>query len=165
MKFKSRTAGKKETNRNSQNSWPITYRWTAIGTVVACSAIGSTTINMAYAQNVPQSSGAKSATQVQRFDIASGPLSEVLPQLARVAGITFTLSPDSIGMIISPGVSGTFTTQDALQHLLEGTSVTFRFTAPTVLTFELRPQHESVTVQGACSRCRPVCRSGCALQG
>ena len=148
MKFKNRTAGKKEAKRNSQNNWPITYRWTAIGTVVACSAVGSTTIHVAYAQSVPQSSGAKSPTQVQRFDIAPGPLSDVLPQFARGAGITFTLSPDSIGMITSPGVSGTFTTQDALQHLLEGTGVTFRFTAPTVMTFELRPQHESVTVQG-----------------
>jgi catecholate siderophore receptor len=148
MKFKNRTAGKSEAKRNSQNSWPITYRWTAIGTVVACSAVGSTTINVARAQSMPQSSGAKSPTQVQRFDIASGALSEVLAEFARVAGITFTLSPDSIGTITSPGVSGTFTTQDALQHLLEGTSVTFRFTAPTVATFELLPQHESVNVQG-----------------
>src|SRR5580698_8849777 len=146
MNFRNRTAGKKEAKRNSQNRWPITYRWTAIGTVVACSAAGTSTINVARAQSVPQSSGTKSQPQVQRFDIASGPLSEVLAEFARVAGITFTLSPDSIGMITSPGVSGTLTTQDALQHLLEGTGVTFRFTAPTAVTFQLRAQTESVVV-------------------
>src|ERR1700722_14409330 len=87
MKFKNRTAGKKEAKRNSQNRWPITYRWTAIGTVVACSAAGTSTINVARAQSVPQSSGTKSQPQVQRFDIASGPLSEVLAAFARAAGL------------------------------------------------------------------------------
>jgi outer membrane receptor protein involved in Fe transport len=148
MKFKIRTPRKKETKRNSQNSWPITYRWTAIGTVVACSAIGSKTINVAYAQSVPQSSGARAQTQAQRFDIPAGPLSEVLAQFARAAGITLTLSIDSIGTIASPGVSGTLTIQEALQHLVEGTSVTFRFTAPAAVTFELRGRTESVEVTG-----------------
>ena len=97
-------------------------------------------------KSVPQPSGAISQTQAQHFDIASGPLSEVLPQFARAAGITFTLSTDSIGTLTSPGVSGTFTMQEALRHLLEGTSVTFRFTAPTVVTFQLRGRSESVQV-------------------
>jgi outer membrane receptor for monomeric catechols len=75
-----------------------------------------------------------------------GPLSEVLPQFARAAGITFTLSSNSIGTITSPGVLGTLTVQDALEHLLDGTSVTFRFTAPTAVIFELRARSESVNV-------------------
>lgn len=150
MKSKSKMAGERKKKTNSQNLWPVTYRWTAIGTVVACSAVGSKTINVARAQSLPAASGSISKTQgssqAQRFDIVSGPLSDVLAQFARAAGITYTLSPDSIGAITSPGISGTFTIQDALQHLLEGTSVTFRFTAPTAVTFELRPRHESVNV-------------------
>ena len=94
-----------------------------------------------------QDAGGQSS-QVQRFDIAPGPLSEVLPRFARAAGLTFTLSTDSIGTITSPGVSGTFTIQDALRQLLKGTGVTFRFTAPTVVTFELRAVTESVDVRG-----------------
>ncbi len=117
-----------------------------MGTLVAYSAIGSKTINVARAQGVPQPGGAISQTQSQRFDIGSGPLSEVLPQFARAAGVTFTLSPVSIGTITSPGVSGTFTIQEALAHLVQGTSVTFRFTAPTAVTFELRGRTESVEV-------------------
>ncbi len=88
------------------------------------------------------------SSQVQRFDIAPGPLSEVLPRFARAAGLTFTLSTDSIGTITSPGVSGTFTIQDALGQVLKGTGVTFRFTATTAVAFELRAVSESVDVRG-----------------
>ncbi len=116
-----------------------------MGTLVAYSAIGSKTINVAWAQGVPQPSA---QTQVQRFDIAPGPLSEVLPKFARAAGLTFTLSADSIGTITSPGVSGAFTIQDGLLHVVKGTSVTFRFTAPTVVIFELSAGKESVEVKG-----------------
>jgi catecholate siderophore receptor len=146
MKFKIWTADTKKARRNSRTSWPITYRWTAMGTIVACSAVGSKTMNVAQAQSVPQPPGAISQTQAQRFDIGPGPLSDVLPQFARASGIAFTLSNDSIGTLASPGVSGTLTIQDALQHLLAGTSVTFRFTTPTALIFELRAASESVNV-------------------
>ncbi len=148
MKFKIKTARKKKVKTNSQNHWPITHRWTAIGTVVACSAIGTKTINVAHAQSAPQPSGAISQTQSQRFDIAPGPLSEVLSQFAGTTGVTFALAADSIGTIASPGVSGTFTIQEALQHLVEGTKVTFRFTTPTTVTFQLRAQTESIEVVG-----------------
>ena len=146
MKSKIRTAGKKEAKRNSQNSWPVTYRWAAMGTIVAYSAVGSKTIGVARAQSAPQPNAGTSQTQVQRFDIAAGPLSDALPRFARTAGITFTLSPDSIGTIASPGVSGTFTTQEAILHLLEGTSVAFRFTTPTTVIFQLRSRSQSVDV-------------------
>jgi catecholate siderophore receptor len=143
MKFKIRTARKKKAKTNYQNPWLIAHRWTAIGTVVACSAIGSKTMSVAHAQSVPISQ-----TQSQRFDIAPGPLSDVLPQFSRAAGVTVTLSTDSIGTLASPGVSGTFTIQQALQHLLEGTSVTFRFTTPTAVTVQLRAHTDSVEVIG-----------------
>jgi len=148
MKFKIRAARKKEAKRNNQNNWPITYRWVTMGAIVAYSAVGSKTMNVALAQSVPPPGGAISQAQSQRFDIAPGPLSDLLPQFARAAGITFTLSLDSIGTIQSPGVSGTFTIQEALQHLLEGTSVTFRFQGPTAVTFELRGRTESIVVSG-----------------
>ena len=147
MKSKIGAVGKKKAHRNSRHSWPITYRWVTMGTLVAYSAVGSKTMSVAHAQGVPQSpSGGISQEQVRRFDISPGPLSEALPRFARAAGITFTLSPDSIGTITSPGVSGTFTMQEALQHLLEGTSVAFRFTTPTEVTFQLRSPSESIDV-------------------
>ncbi len=148
MKSGIKTANSRKAKTNSRSNWPVTHRWVTMGTIVACSAVGSETINVAYAQAAPQPTGAVSQTQAQRFDIASGPLSEVLPQFARATGVTFSLSLNSIGTIASPGVSGTFTIHDALQHLVEGTSVTFRFTAPTAVTFELHGRNESVVVTG-----------------
>jgi catecholate siderophore receptor len=82
----------------------------------------------------------------QRFDIASGPLSAVLPVFEKAAGIKVTLGVDSIGLITSPGVSGVFTPQDALARLLEGTNVAVRFTAPGAATLEFRLTAESVDV-------------------
>ncbi|HUK35150.1 MAG TPA: TonB-dependent receptor plug domain-containing protein, partial [Vicinamibacterales bacterium] len=104
--------------------------------------------SFAFEEASGQVSAAGQSPEVQRFDIAPGPLSDVLPQLARVAGLTFTLSAESIGTISSPGVSGTFTIQDALLQALKGTGVALRFTAPTVVTFEVRAASESVDVTG-----------------
>src|SRR4051812_32338588 len=100
---------KSQTKTNSNQSWPITYRWAAMGTIIAYSAIGSKAI---HAEEMPKPSGAISQTQARHFDVAPGPLSEVLAQFASAAGITYTLSIDSIGTINSPGVSGTFTVKD-----------------------------------------------------
>src|SRR5262249_32345411 len=104
------------------------------------------TISVARAQSLPRSGDPASQARVKRFEISPGPLSQVLPEFAHEAGITFILSPDSIGAVTSPGISGTFSTQEALHHLLDGDSVTFRFTAPTVVTFELRGLTQSVEV-------------------
>lgn len=134
MKFKIKTANQKAA------------KWMTIGTAVAYAAVGSKTIGVAQAQSAPQPSSAASRTQAQRFDIAPGLLSEVLPRFASAAGITFKLSVESIGTINSPGVSGTFTIQQALQRLVAGTNVTYRFTTPTAVTFELRATTESVEV-------------------
>jgi catecholate siderophore receptor len=140
------SARAKKAKKNSVNNWPVTHRWMTAGTLVAYSAVGGKTIDLARAQSVPQPGGAVSQQQAQRVEIAPGPLSDVLAQLTRAAGITFTLSPESIGTLTSPGVSGTFTVQDALQHLLGGTGVTFRFTTPSTVILELGSRAESVNV-------------------
>ena len=59
------------------------------------------------------------------------------------------MSVDAIRTIrVSPGVSGTFTIEQALQQLLAGTNVTFRLTGPASATLELRIGAESVDVTG-----------------
>ena len=47
-------------SRQSKNNWPIAYRWAAMGTLVAYSAVGSKTINVARAQDVRGLARAKS---------------------------------------------------------------------------------------------------------
>ena len=38
--------------RTAQDNWPITYRWLAMGTLVAYSAVGSETVDVAFAQDL-----------------------------------------------------------------------------------------------------------------
>ncbi len=140
-----RTKSRKKDTKSCGNHWQAATRWTAVGTIVACSAVGSKTLNVAQAQTLPRGGEGVSQTRAQRFDVGSGLLSDVVPQFARLAGITYTLPPE-FGPLTSPGVKGTYTVQEALQRLLEGTGLSFRFTAPAAVTFQLREQRETITL-------------------
>ena len=100
----------------------------------------------AWAQQTGTRTGDRPA---QPFDIPSGPLSTVVPLFERATGMKVTIAVDSIGMITSPGVTGTFTPQDALAQLLAGTNVAVRYTSPTAATLELRLAGEAVDVTAA----------------
>ena len=56
---------------------------------------------------------------------------------------------EAMKVVTSPGVSGTFTDEQALQQLLTGTSISFRFTSPQIVALEFRGAAESVDVRGA----------------
>ena len=84
----------------------------------------------------------------RRFDIPAGPLADAVPVFERLAGVHLTLALPSIGSVQSPGVSGTFTTAQALNELLKGTGVRARFTATGTAVLELSTQSESVDVVG-----------------
>ena len=148
-------------DRHHRRFYPFT-RWTTA--LVASAALSAGWPTRVYAGMLPvpsetttwalppQTNGVPGNQPVLRFDIAPGPLSIVLAAFERAAGIAVTLSAGSIGTIASPGVSGTFTIQEALAHLLEGTSVAFRFTAPGAVTLEFRLTAEAVSVTAAAPR-------------
>jgi hypothetical protein len=77
-----------------RSGWPEVYRWVATGTLVVSSAIGSKTINVAYAQEPPAAvstaAPAQSATDqtvaAQRFDIPPGTLDTVLAAFEKTTG-------------------------------------------------------------------------------
>ena len=81
------------------------------------------------------------------FAIQPGQLDAVLNALAGAAGITFDLRipADTAAMMSSPGVSGTFTIDEALKRALEGTSLAFRRDGTTI-TIEVARVSESVEV-------------------
>ena len=95
-----------------QTSWPVAYRWAAMGTLVAYSAVGSKTINVARAQDIsrPSRSNDSAETQgsqpVRRFDIQAGPLDSVLTAFEQLTGVTVTVSKEGIRSLSSPGVTG-----------------------------------------------------------
>jgi catecholate siderophore receptor len=85
-----------------------------------------------------------------RFDIPAGPLDVVLAAFEAATGLTLDvkLPADTQAMMQSPGVSGVYSAQGALAAILEGTSLGFRQSAPSVFTIEVRGVTESVEVTG-----------------
>ncbi|HEX4228020.1 MAG TPA: TonB-dependent siderophore receptor [Bryobacteraceae bacterium] len=151
--MKTKTPRKKRKNKGSGNDWPVAYRWAAVGTLVAYSAIGSKTYNVAQAQGITgpgEISGAVSQTQgsqpVRRFDIPAGPLDSGLKAFERVTGYKVTLSQQGLGSLASPGVKGLYTPEQALQKVLADTGLTYRFTAAESVFVDLKIAAQSVDV-------------------
>lgn len=74
----------------------------------------------------------------RRFDIPAGPLDAALQAFETVTGLKVQLEDDAIGYVESPGVSGLLTADQALDRLLEGTTVTFRFLNAATVALEFR---------------------------
>jgi hypothetical protein len=84
----------------------------------------------------------------QRFDIPPGQLAAVLAALQRQTGETIALPDPAAGLIYSPGVTGVFTVERALEQALTGTSLSFDRTGVRTLTLEFRVNTEAVNVAG-----------------
>ena len=144
---------RKKNGRRRQDSWPVAYRLAALGTLVAYSAIGSKTINVACAQELGGPSQANSrATQTQgalpelSFDIQPGPLGPALAAFEAATGLHAKVAKDNMLTLASPGVSGTYTAEQALQRILKDTGVTYRFTSSTAFTLDLKVVASSIDV-------------------
>ena len=154
MRIKIKTPRRQDKNRNSsRSSWPVAYRWAAMGTLVAYSAVGSKTFNVARAQDVQgprQANGSISQTHdsqpVRRFDIPAGSLDSVLAAFEQVTGFSVHISEEGIRSLSSPGVSGLYTPEQALQKLLANTDLTYRFTSATAVCLDLKSVATSVEV-------------------
>ncbi|HMF61561.1 MAG TPA: STN domain-containing protein, partial [Vicinamibacterales bacterium] len=74
---------------------------------------------------------------VRRYDIPAGTLEAVLAAYRAASGVTITAATELI-QGNSPGVSGMFTAEQALERLLTGTALRFRFTAPFAAIVEVQ---------------------------
>jgi catecholate siderophore receptor len=140
MKFRIKTKATKRGKHESgvRNSWPVAYRWVAMGSLVAYSAIGTRTINLAMAQTAPRSiSGTQVSQAPHSFEIPAGMLESVAPAFEQATGLTVSFSREELGKIHSPGVAGQYDPEAALKKLLAGTGLAFRFTSATAVTLEL----------------------------
>lgn len=108
MKDSVKTSLKKAKNKNnSQSNWPVAYRWAAMGTLVAYSAAGTETFNVARAQDVIRSNpsnGSISETQgsqpVWRFDIPAGSLESVIPAFQQVTGLSVSVAKEGLRSLL-----------------------------------------------------------------
>ncbi len=126
--------------------------WMALGTLAAYTSFGGKAVSQAHAQqarNTPAAKASPNQTQgltVCRFDIPPGPLHAVLAAFQSAAGVTVLVPQDSLGAISSPGVAGLYTVEEALQKLLAGTGVRYRFSSVSVVVLQVQGPATTVEV-------------------
>ena len=122
----------------SRGSWPEVYKWLATGTLVVYTAVGSKTVTPAYAQTGNANSAATQtqALVVRHFEIPAGPLDGVLAAFENATELQIVVTQPEIRNVQSPGVSGTYTTTQALQLLLKDTNVSYKFDERGKVTLE-----------------------------
>jgi hypothetical protein len=99
----------------------------------------------AFATWLHQASSAQDPP-ARRFEIAPGPLKTVVATFTDLTGVKIILVGDAIADVQSPGVSGLFTIERAIERLLTGTNITYRFTAPQAVELRLAGTTETVEV-------------------
>ncbi|WP_416390910.1 TonB-dependent receptor [Alloalcanivorax xenomutans] len=75
----------------------------------------------AQAQNAAANAEAR-----QRYNIPAGPLEAALNRFGQQARILLSFSPELVKDLRSPGLNGSYTVADGLQHLLAGTALQAR---------------------------------------
>jgi iron complex outermembrane recepter protein len=82
-----------------------------------------------------------STPQLRAFDIAPQALDGALTAFSAQARVQVLVAGELTVGLGSPGVSGTYTPEEAMRQLLANTGLKYRFTAPTTVTLErLTPQ-------------------------
>jgi catecholate siderophore receptor len=114
--------------------------WLVTGALVACGTLGGKAAPRAhagtpsFAENVGPAGGRQ---PVRRFDIPAGTLGASIDAFRQASGVAVQVPPD-VAVLSTPGVSGSFTPEEALRQLLEGTGVAYRFTSADAVVLELR---------------------------
>ncbi len=99
---------------------------------------------------------AQQARAVQPFDVAAGPLASALASFETATGITVEVAASVMRDIDSPGVSGAFAPEQALQRILAGTGLAYRFVGPSTVRIDVPGQTDFVQVTASPT---PVVRS------
>jgi catecholate siderophore receptor len=134
------------------SSWPVSYRWLAVGTIAVYTAIGSETIHIGFAQDKRTASkqtgrGAYGpALSAVPFDIAPGPLGVVLDAFERATQLHTAVSSAAIREVRSPGVSGLFKADRAMDLLLRDTGLSWRYSSAQTITLELKKVSTTIDV-------------------
>lgn len=144
-------AGKRIKKRQKKRQISGTRYWLAVGTLAAYAAAGSGKIAIAQQKSSGAIPSSASSAQIEalparRYEIPAGTFEAVLRGFEAAAEIHVEVSDEGILSLSSPGVSGVYTVEEALQKLLAGTGIGYRFTGKQTVRLELRAANESVDV-------------------
>jgi catecholate siderophore receptor len=131
----------------------ITRRLAAVGTLIACTAAGIESLERAYAQEIrrpaqsaPPAGQTQSAPPVRRFEISPGRLAAVLTIFESATELHVIPADAAMLELASSGVSGVYTAEQALQKLLAGTGLDYRFTARDTVTLQVTKVSTTIEV-------------------
>ncbi len=122
----------------------------AVGALVACSAFGTrvAVATEAATPKIGSVSGNVAELPLRRFDIAAGTLDDVLRAYEAASGVDvrFSFPADMLSRIGSGGVSGTMSSNQALDQLLDGTGIDYQFDSGRVATITMQQMVDSIDV-------------------
>ncbi|HYC31732.1 MAG TPA: TonB-dependent siderophore receptor [Gemmatimonadales bacterium] len=113
---------------------PARPAWTFIGALAASAAFGGLA-TPAFAQE-PAAPPGRAQAAIRDFDIPAGSLRTAIEQFARTTGLVVTDPQSLVGELFSPGVTGSYSDEDALRVILGATGVTYRYTSARSLRLE-----------------------------
>lgn len=150
MEIKLQKASKKKrrNNRRGPRYWVLATG--TMGMIVAFTVGSSRAMNVAYAA---ERDGRLEITRFTdgefkpfTFNIPAGRLESVLAEFEKITGISVKAVKAEILDINSPGVVGDLTSEQALRKILEGTGVSFEFTAAKNIALTLRAETATVEI-------------------
>ncbi|WP_295140519.1 TonB-dependent receptor [uncultured Reyranella sp.] len=123
---------------------------------VAAVAAGSLMAGEVFAQGIAGGEAQQAqAVRLATFNVPSQPLAQALTAFGQQAGVQIVVNNSAVAGKTSTSIGGSMTAEHALQLLLAGTGVTFRFTSANTVTISGAPdaggalQLDPVQVQGA----------------
>ena len=114
-------------------------------TTLARQLPSAATLGVGRVQQSPAGATASQTGRVQ-YAIPAGPLGDLRERFEQTSGVRLTLAMPEMAALQSAGVSGFYTVQEALEQLVQGTSLSVRLTSPNVALLDLQAQSESVEV-------------------
>ena len=140
----------------SSSSWPVVYRWLATGTLVAYTAVGCQKVAAApqpLERRRPLGLAFQTAESAapRRFDIPAGPIQETIALFRKATGLDVSLANEGIAQLAANTVTGLLTPQQALDEMVRGTGVHWRFSGPSSVVLELDTVTQSIEVSASAS--------------
>ena len=97
----------------------------------------------------PAAVPAQATAPVYTFGIPAGPLTAAIAEFERVTSVRVTFDATTVRDLTTAGVNGTLTAAQALARLLDGSSLSHRFTDASAAVVEIRVDEARVEVSGA----------------
>jgi len=130
-------------------------RWLVLGALASTALADRPATLQAQAQEGKAGAAYRETASRSRFDIPPGPLGAALDALAAATGLRFELTDDAVRGLGSQGVQGVFTAEKALQELLAGTGVTYRFTTAGTVAIEIPGEAATLDVTASVAPSSP----------